>query len=91
MKILLTNLPRESETKDYELPLPRSPELQRELEVMADDSQRRFCYGPEFIQREVKGTLFHPKLLVFKAIFAFLLLLKTWHRRQRLGIGAGRS
>ena len=67
--------------KDYELPLPRSPELQKELEALADDSQRKFCYRPVFILRELKGALFHPKLLLFKAKFAFLLLLKTWHRR----------
>jgi len=67
--------------KDYELPLPRAPELQRELEVMADNCQRRFCYRPEFILREFTGSLFHPKLLLLKAKFAFLLLLKTWHWR----------
>lgn len=64
-------------TRAYELPLPRSRELQHELEAVADEFHRKFCFRPEFILREFRKTLRNPRMLLQKAKLAVLLLIRT--------------
>ena len=41
---------------NFAVPHPRSPEAQKELEVIADDFHRRFCLRPSFMFCEVKRS-----------------------------------
>ena len=63
--------------KDFELPLPRSPESQREMETLADDFHRKFCFRPEFILRELRRSFRNPRMLLRKAKLAVLLIIRT--------------
>lgn len=67
-------------TKDFELPLPRSVEFQKELEVVANEFHRRFCLRPEFILREARKSLLSPRMLLVKSKLAFSLLPVARHR-----------
>ena len=71
--------------KDFIAPLPRSPELQKELEAQADAFHRRFCYRPKFILRELRRSLLNPRIFLFKVKLAFLLIKDTWHPGKRSG------
>ena len=62
---------------DFELPLPRSPELQSELEAIADDFHRRFCFRPKFIMREFRRSFRNPGMLIEKAKLATMLMDRT--------------
>jgi len=74
-------------TKDFELPLPRSRELQNELETIADKHARDFCYRPQFILAELGRSLLNPRMLLYKAKLAFLLIIKIWQRKKGREIG----
>ncbi len=63
--------------KDFELPLPRSHELQKELEAQADDFHKKFCFRPKFILRELKRSFRDPRVLLRKAKLAVLLIIRT--------------
>ena len=73
--------------RDFELPLPRSAQLQEELEVLADDFHRKFCLRPKFILRELRKCLLSPRMLLTRTRLAFLLIIKIWHRKKRGMIG----
>lgn len=63
-------------TINYELPLPRSKELQEELETLADSYHRAFFLSPRFVLREFRRAVFKPKLLLLIKI-GIKLILKT--------------
>jgi radical SAM superfamily enzyme YgiQ (UPF0313 family) len=71
-------------TRDFELPLPRSPELQRELEDLADSFHRRFCYRMGFLWKEFWRSVRYPPILWLKFKLAFVLARETilWRRKH---------
>jgi len=68
-------------TKDYELPLPRSPELQQELLATADRLNAGFYLRPKFIWQEFKRSFRSPRALWEAAKVAVSLLSVRWRRR----------
>ena len=73
-------------TAHFEIPLPRSPREQKELEDIADAFHRKFCYRLGFLLREFTRSLRYPRMLVRKAHLALVLMRDTvlW-RRPRSG------
>lgn len=64
-------------TPYFNLPLPRSVELQRELESIADSFHRRFCFRPSFLGRELARAITSPRRLLRKARLALILARET--------------
>lgn len=64
--------------KDFEIPLPRSVELQKDLEAAVARWVREYYFRPRFIFEEIKRSLSSPKMLLSKAGAAFRLLFKTF-------------
>ncbi|MDP2916654.1 MAG: radical SAM protein [Dehalococcoidia bacterium] len=68
-------------TKDYELPLPRDQELQKELLAAADRLNAGFYLRPRFIWQEFKRSFRSPRALWEAAKIAVsLLLIRSRHR-----------
>ncbi len=85
-------------TAYFEIPLPRSPGEQKELEDLADRFHRKFCYRMGFLFKEFTRSLRYPKMLLLKTRLAFILLRDTilWRRprsnaRGHLGPDATRA
>jgi radical SAM superfamily enzyme YgiQ (UPF0313 family) len=72
-------------TAYYEVPLPRSPAVQKELEDLADRFHRKFCYRLGFLFKEFWHSLTYPKMLLLKIRLAFVLARETifWRRSPR--------
>lgn len=68
-------------TPDYELPLPRSPELQDELLATADRLNSGFYLRPKFVWQEFKRSFRSPRALWEAARIALSLVLIR-NRRQ---------
>ena len=51
---------------DFEIPFPRTEELQKELIALSDYYSRKFYLNPVFIAKEFWRSLLYPKILVFK-------------------------
>lgn len=81
----------------YEIPLPRSPALQKELEDLVDRFHRRFCYRVGFLFKEFCRSLSYPKLLWLKIKLTFILARETlfWRRSKKkviyIGSDSGRA
>lgn len=69
-------------TPNFVLPLPRSPELQKHLEEIADRFHRKFCFRMRFLWREFRRSIVQPSVLLLKIRLAFILLRETvsWRR-----------
>lgn len=69
-------------TPDFVVPLPRSPELQKELEDLADQFHRKFCYRMGFLWGEFWRSVKYPPILWLKFKLAFVLARETlfWRR-----------
>lgn len=69
-------------TPDFDLPLPRSPELQKKLEDLADRFHRKFCFRMRFLWREFRRSIIQPSVMLLKFKLAFVLLRETvaWRR-----------
>lgn len=85
-------------TAYFEIPLPRSPAEQKELEDLADRFHRKFCYRMSFLLKEFARSLRYPKMLWLKTRLAFVLARDTifWRRprsnaRGYLGSDATRA
>ena len=76
-------------TPSFELPLPRSPELQHELEDLADSFHRRFCYRLGFLWNEFWRSVQYPRILWLKFKLVFVLARETlvWRRQRPSFIG----
>jgi radical SAM superfamily enzyme YgiQ (UPF0313 family) len=72
-------------TPHFEIPLPRSPELQQELEDLADSFHRRFCYRFGFLARELWRSIRYPRILFLKARLTYVLARETVHWRRKKG------
>ncbi|MBU2534897.1 MAG: B12-binding domain-containing radical SAM protein [Chloroflexi bacterium] len=69
-------------TKYFELPLPRSPELQQELLETADRLTSGFYLRPKFIWQEFKRSFRSPRALWEAAKVAVSLFRLRWLRRS---------
>ena len=69
-------------TASFEIPLPRSPVEQKELEDLADRFHRKFCYRMGFLFNEFTRSLRYPKMLFLKTRLALILARDTifWRR-----------
>ena len=73
----------------FEIPLPRSPAEQKELEDLADRFHRKFCYRLSFLFKEFTRSLRYPRMLLLKIRLAFVLARDTiFWRRPRSNAGA---
>jgi radical SAM superfamily enzyme YgiQ (UPF0313 family) len=71
-------------TPYFEIPLPRSPAEQNELEDLADRFHRKFCYRLGFLFKEFTRSLRYPKMLILKGRLACVLARDTifWRRSR---------
>ena len=69
---------------NYSLPLPRSPQLQKELETLADECHRKFCFRPYFILREARKVAFSPRMFLMRIKLAFVLIWDTLQTRRKI-------
>ena len=69
-------------TKDFELPLPRSAELEKELEELVDYNYRQFFFRPKRILREIKASISSPSMFFRKTKLAAILLLQTLKKSE---------
>lgn len=60
-------------TKDFELPLPRSAEEEKELEETVDYAYKTFFFRPSRILREIMMTISSPRIFLKKARLAAIL------------------
>ena len=69
-------------TPYFEIPLPRSPQEQKELEDTADKFHRKFCYRLGFLLKEFGRSVRYPRMLMLKARLACVLARDTifWRR-----------
>jgi anaerobic magnesium-protoporphyrin IX monomethyl ester cyclase len=68
----------------FEIPLPRSPELQQSLEDLADRWHRKFCFRLGFLYREFWSSVRYPKMMLLKTKLVWVLLRETikWRRKK---------
>ncbi len=69
-------------TKDFEMPLPRSAELEKELEELTDTSYRKYFFRPRRILREINHSISSPGMLFRKTKLAAILLLQTLKKSE---------
>lgn len=68
---------------DFELPVPRTVELQNELISLSDRYSRKFYLNPFFIAKEFWHSLFYPKILMFKIKGGLAMVYKIFLKKFR--------
>jgi radical SAM superfamily enzyme YgiQ (UPF0313 family) len=68
---------------DFEIPFPRTEELQNELIALSDYYSRKFYLNSFFIAKEFWRSLFYPKILMFKIKGGFAMVYKIFLKKFR--------
>jgi radical SAM superfamily enzyme YgiQ (UPF0313 family) len=68
---------------DFEIPFPRTENLQNELIALSDYYSRKFYLNPFFIVKEFGRSLFYPKILFFKIKGGVFMVYKIFLKKLR--------